>query len=138
MLIYATTAQLTTWLGVASPSNATSLLRSASILVRRATLTAVYDIATGGMPTDADLVAALKDATCSQAATWIALAIDPAQGVAGAGKVVAAKSIGSASVTYATVNAAQAMADASEFLSQEAWLILSDVGLTSGTPAVFG
>ena len=137
MLIYATSAELTTWLGVAAPANATTLLRSASILVHRATLTAIYDVDAAGLPTDADQLAAFRDATCSQVATWIALALDPAKGAAGAAKVVTSKSIGSASITYAVTAAAAAMANAATDLSQEALLILADAGLT-GSPWELG
>lgn len=138
MLIYATSAELATWTGVDAPANATALLRSASILVRRATLTAIYDVDEAtSLPTDTDLVAALRDATCSQVGTWIALAIDPATGAAAAaGKVVSAKSIGSGSVTYAVTNTAQALADAATSLSGEALMILADAGLT-GSPWEF-
>jgi len=134
MLIYATSAELTTW-GVTPPANATTLLRSASILVRRATMTAIYDVdAATSLPTDADKVAALRDATCSQVGTWLALAIDPATGgAAGAGKVVSAKSLGSGTITYAVTEVAQALADAATSLCQEALLILADAGLT-GSP----
>jgi len=136
VLIYATSAELTTWLGVAAPANATTLLRSASILVHRATMTAIYDVdAVTSLPTDAALVAALSDATCSQVGTWIALALDPAKGAAD-GKTVSAKSIGSGSVTYAV--SAQARADAATSLSQEAWLILAQAGLASGSPWELG
>ena len=133
MLIYATSDQLATWLGIAAPTNAATLLRSASILVHRATMTAVYDIDVAtSLPTDAALVEALRDATCSQVSTWIALAIDPAKGAAGA-KVVTSKSIGSASITYAVTAAAQAMANATTDLSQEALLILAQAGLLSSS-----
>jgi len=141
VLIYATSAELTTWLGVAAPANAAALLRSASILVHRATMTAVYDVDVAtSLPTDAALVEALRDATCSQVSTWIALAIDPAKGAAGA-KVVTSKSIGSASVSYANAqalanSAVSALADATTSLSQEALLILADAGLT-GSPWEF-
>jgi len=137
MMIYATSAELTTW-GVTPPTNADALLRSASILVHRATMTAVYDVDPAtSLPTDADKVAALRDATCSQVGTWIALAIDPATGgAAAAGKVVSAKSIGSGSITYAVTDAARALADAATSLSSEALLILADAGLT-GSPWEF-
>ena len=139
MLIYATTAELTAWLGTAAPANATTLLRSASILVHRATMTAIYDVNVAtSLPVDAALVAAFSDATCSQVGTWIALALDPAKGAAGAAKVVSAKSIGSGSITYAVTAAAAAMANAATDLSQEAWLILAQAGLASGSPWELG
>ena len=138
MLIYATTAELTTWLGVAAPANAAALLRSASILVHRATMTAIYDVdAITSLPTDADQLAAFRDATCSQAASWIALAIDPAKGAAGV-KSVTSKSIGSASISYANAQAisnaaVSALADAATSLCQEALLILAQAGLLSSS-----
>lgn len=139
MLIYATTAELTTW-GVIPPTNAAALLRSASILVHRATMTAVYDVDTvTSLPTDPALVEALRDATCSQVATWLALAIDPAKGAADGGKTVAAKSLGSGSIQYAVYAAtAQARADAATSLCQEALLILAQAGLVSGSPWELG
>jgi len=137
VLIYATSAELTTW-GVTPPTNVTALLRSASVLVHRATMTAVYDVdVVTSLPTDADKVAALSDATCSQVGTWIALAIDPAKGAAGV-KVVTSKSIGSASVSYANAQASSdaavsALADAATSLCQEALLILAQAGLLSSS-----
>ena len=136
MLTYATPEQLASWTGVAPPPGAANLLRSASILVHRAVLTAVYDIE-DGLPTLPALRDALANATCSQVGTWIALAIDPAK-VGTDGKSVSAKSIGSASVQYAVYAAtAQTLADAATSLSQEALLILAGAGL-AGSPAMFG
>ena len=132
MLIYATSAELTTW-GVAPPTNATTLLRSASILVHRATMTAVYDIDDTGMPTDPALVEALSDATCSQVGTWVALSIDPAKGAADPKKAVVLKRIGSATIQYDPA-AAQALAAAATWPSQEALLILAQAGLLSTSP----
>lgn len=120
---YATPAQLAAWTGTAVPANAEPLLRSASILVRRATLTAVYTT---------DPVEALADATCAQVAVWSALGIDPAKGSADGGKTVSAKSIGSGSIQYAVYAAtAQARADAATSLCQESLLILAAAGLIS-------
>lgn len=142
MLIYATSAELTTW-GVTPPTNVTALLRSASILVHRATMTAIYDVdAITSMPTDADQLAAFRDATCSQVSTWIALAIDPTKGAAGV-KVVTSKSLGSGSISYANAQAisnaaVSAIADAATSLSQETLLILAQAGLTSQSPVVYG
>ena len=140
MLIYATSAQLAAWTGVAAPANATTLLRSASILVHRATMTAIYDVdVVTSLPVDTALVAALSDATCSQVGTWIALAINPAKGAADGGTAVAQKSIGSGSIQYAVYAATtQARADAATDLSQEALLILAQAGLASGSPWELG
>lgn len=139
MLVYATPAQLAAWTGTAESTTTVPLLRSASILVGRATLTATYDVDDAGLPTDAKMLAALVDATCSQVGTWLALAIDPAKGAADPGKTVASKKIGSGQIDYAVYAAsAQARADAATSLSQEALLILSDAGLIPGTVVTFG
>lgn len=123
MLPYATLTQLDAWMSDTSPVNAESLLRSASILVRRATLTAVYTTA----PTEA-----LADATCAQVAAWSALGIDPAKGAADSGKAIAQKSIGSGSIQYAVyAKTAEARADAATSLCQESLLILAAAGLIS-------
>lgn len=138
MNTYATPDDLTPdWLD-AAPANAARLLRSAAVLVRRATLTAVYDVDATGTATSSAVRDALRDATCSQVATWVALTIDPAKGAADAGKTVAAKSIGSASVQYSTyASTVAARARAATHLSDEALLILADAGLTGG-PGVRG
>lgn len=74
MITYATTDQLGAWITDGSLDNADALLRSATILVARACERDLYtDSPTG---TDAQ---ALADATCAQAATWIALGVDPAK-----------------------------------------------------------
>lgn len=117
---YATSAQLATWTATA-PVNAETLLRSASVLVRRAIMTAIYTT----VPAEA-----LADATCAQVAAWSALGIDPAKGSADSGKVVSAKSLGSGSVQYAVYAAtAQARAEAATSLCQESLLILAAAGL---------
>jgi hypothetical protein len=128
MLTYATTAQLAVWTGAAAPTNAAALLRSASLLVRRATLTAIYDVDAQGMPTAPDVAAAFRDATCTQAATWASLGIDPAKGAADTLPV--SKSLGSASITYATHGVTTGRADAAVQLAQEARLILAEAGLS--------
>lgn len=137
MTTYATPADLAAdpWGITPTPSNAGRLLHFASTLVRRATLTATYDVDTAGTPTDAAVLAAFRDATCSQVATWLALTIDPAKGDADAGGAVASKSIGSASVQYAVyASTAEARARAATQLSQDAALILADAGLLGARP----
>jgi hypothetical protein len=138
VLVYATPTELTAWPVTPTPPNAAALLRSASILVRRATLTAYYaaDAATGA-PTNPAVVAAFRDATCAQAAMWAAAKIDPIGGEAG-DRVASARTIGSASVTYGDAAAtAKARAVAAAQLCQEARLILADAGLTGGQPWTF-
>ncbi len=130
ILVYATEADLATWTGAATPSNASALLRSASLLVRQATGSATYDYDDDGAPTDADVIDAMRDATCAQAAALAANGIDPAAGVAGASGAVQASSIGSASVTYAVSSDAAGRRQALlTTLTTEAEMILRDAGL---------
>lgn len=142
MITYAVPADL-----AASPWNLTTvpeadaerLIGYASRLIRRATVTALYTADTAGLPTDVALREAMRDATCSQVVTWVALAIDPAKGAADGGKVIAAKSLGSASVQYSVyASTVEARARAASRLSQDAALILTDAGLTGTSPAVYG
>ncbi|GII98384.1 hypothetical protein CLV28_0707 [Sediminihabitans luteus] len=132
-LTYATPADLATWTGSTTPENATELLRSASGLVTAATRTAVYDVDPDGQPTAPDVVAAFRDATCAQAATWAALGIDPATlGLTptGSGGPVASMSRGSASITYAGAEAAAATrASITTQLTPEARTILASANL---------
>lgn len=74
-MAYATTGELTAWLpdGLTVPADATRLLASASRAVDRMlmVLGAVYDVDTDNLPTDADVIVALRNATCAQASWWI-------------------------------------------------------------------
>lgn len=141
-LVYATADQLEAWLQDDVPDNADTLLRSASGLVRRATASDYYDVDGAGKPSDATILQAFTDATCAQAACWIALGIDPVGGSAGAlgvtGAVVSSKLL-SGSVQYdttplnnqAVINAKQQAAtelcDAAIEILQEADLLRSGV-----------
>lgn len=74
-LVYATLADLTGYVpaGTTVPSDpeATRLLTSASAVIRRATLTAVYEADTSGYPTDTAIRDAFRRATCAQALWWL-------------------------------------------------------------------
>ena len=105
MLIYATSDAYEAWKQDDAPDNIDLLLRSASLLVRRATAGDYYDAdVTTGMPTNTTLLQAFSDATCAQVAAWVALGIDPAAGAGGAVPlaVVQSTSLLSGSVTYNT------------------------------------
>lgn len=72
-MAYATEAELTAYpVTVPAGASAALLLTRASRDVDRALLTAVYDVDDNGDPTDADVIAALRDATCEQVAGMIA------------------------------------------------------------------
>lgn len=134
-LIYATSSDLATWTGTTAPANATQLLRSASLLVRDATAAAYYTVDTAGLPTDAVLLQAFKDATCAQAAAWAALGIDPSIGGVLTNSVKTSKGIGSASIGYGDSTAATvARANALAGLVPEARRILNAAGLVLTAP----
>ncbi|WP_306358693.1 MULTISPECIES: hypothetical protein [unclassified Nocardia] len=135
MLIYAVPGDLVpVWLPEV-PATADRLLRHASLLVRRATRLAIYDADTAGMPTDAAVRAAFRDAVCAQATAWSLAGIDPAAGSAGLPKLVAAQSTPEGgSVTYAVAAAADRQTRDLEMLGEEAELILAAEGLVVAAP----
>lgn len=143
MLVYATAEDLTDGQWVADvPAGAAALLRFASALVRRATMTAVYRTDATGRPTDDAVADAFRDATCAQVAAWVASDVNPVAGAAPAMKApVQSKKLATGAVTYdtsaaASVTALTARARAATSLGQEALLILSDAGLVGNRPAV--
>jgi hypothetical protein len=135
--IYATTEDLTTYLGAGGtvPANATSLLRSASLLISSETRTAVYPTDSGGYALDTTVRAAFRDAACAQVMFWDAMKIDPTLGAAGVAPIAASKSIRGASIQYSTyVSTAQARANAAGVLGPDAWYALDEVGLLNQPP----
>jgi hypothetical protein len=64
--VYATSADYTAWTGQTAPAGIERLLARASEDVDDALLTAVYSTDADGMPTEADVIAALRDAACAQ------------------------------------------------------------------------
>jgi hypothetical protein len=144
---YATRDDLEAWTQTDVPDNVDQLLRRASSIITRAIQGAIYvtnDLT--GLPTDAAVIAALRDATCAQAAIWTATGIDPAAGAAGAvgtsGAVVRSRLL-SGEVQYdtaaqtgaATVAARQATATD---LCVESAEILYNAGLLGGFTTVYG
>lgn len=131
MLVYATPSELSTWMGIPAPDNATKLLRVASTRVAHATQADIYDIAPNGLPKDSDLAEALRDAACAQAERWAGLDVDPVAGAGGLAKQVVSSSIDGAS--YSTNGAAldAAKAEAAEGLCADALTILRNAGLAS-------
>lgn len=134
MLVYATSTQFDGWLDGPLPVNATTLLRSASLLVRDATVASIYTVDTEGYPTDTTVRQAFTDATCAQAAMWSVAGIDPAGGGVASTAPVRSKKLGSGSVEYDTsvggsVAAYNARQSAARELCTEAWMILKQAGL---------
>ena len=139
---YAVPTDLTVapWSLTLTDTAATRLLYYASILIRRATKTAIYtaDPLTG-LPTDDTLLAAFKDATCAQVDACSQLDIDPAAGAGKAATVVTQKSHGGASIQYAAyASTVEARAQAAKHISPNALEILRDGGLVGGSPLVSG
>ena len=135
VLVYATGPDLAAWTGVAAPANATQLLRSASMLVRSSTIAAVYGVDDTGLPSDAKIVGAFKDATCAQVASWVVAGVDPSGAGVSTAAPVRGKRIGSGSVEYDTavsgsVTAFQAKRAAAVTLCPEAYMILQQAGVT--------
>lgn len=107
MLVYATSDDLAAWTGEAAPTNATQLLRTASLAIREVTKTAFYATDDTGLPTDPNVAQAFNDACCAHAAALAAFDYDPTTGgVYEAGLVESSVKIGSASVTAADGDAA--------------------------------
>ncbi|NKZ86549.1 hypothetical protein GS982_31795 [Rhodococcus hoagii] len=113
MLAYAVPADLVPlWLDD-EPKGAHRLIRAASALVREATLLARYDAdPVTELPTAPKVVAAFRDATCSQVAMWANAKIDPDAGAAGQEPIVASQTVPGGSVTYATGQSQQQAAAA--------------------------
>lgn len=69
---YATGEQYQEWNGgTAGPDDIEQRLARASAQIRRATLTAVYDVTPAGLPSDPDMAAVFVEAACEQAAYWL-------------------------------------------------------------------
>jgi len=68
---YATVADLHNWLDADEPVDSLRLIRHAQRLVDSAITSAMYKQDANGNPTDAGVLAALRDATCAQVEDWI-------------------------------------------------------------------
>lgn len=124
MNTYAAPSDLQAWLGLSQPpTNATSLLRTASAMVALACNRDIYT----DVPTTTD-VAVLNDATCAQAAAWVALGIDPEAAGLDTAPVKNTK-IGTADVSYDTTGQAAQRETAATQLAPEARAILISAGL---------
>lgn len=68
---YATLSDLANHLGEEPPTNAGTLLKRATRRIDSVLIGSVYDVDDDGDPTDADVIAALRDAVCEQVGWWI-------------------------------------------------------------------
>jgi hypothetical protein len=137
VLVYASTTDLTSWTTLPAPADAAALLRSASLLVRSSTMSAIYTTDDTGAPTDAKVLQAFKDATCAQAAYWSAANIDPSSGGISTTAPVRSKRLGSGAIEYdtsvnASVTAFQAKQAATVTLCPEALMLLHQAAVVPG------
>jgi hypothetical protein len=127
--VYATAADLTAWLSagtvVPEPDR---LLARASTKVEALLLTAVYDVDSGGAPTDPDVAQALNDATCAQVEWWLLTGDE-----AGAGSQYQSVSIGKISLSRG-YSAAGSATGQSQTVAPRAVELLQLAGLISQSP----
>lgn len=131
MQILATPTDLQTYTGATPPTNATVLLREASLLVLGACQADVYCHDENGLPTLARLLTAMTDATCAQAEAWDAAGINPVAGRGSQATQVTSSSIDGASLSFDTQLTASDRAAAVDSLCPSALRILRMEGLAS-------
>ena len=69
---YATSADLTSWLGEQAPVDADRLLARATLDIDYALIGVLYDVDVAGMPTEPiTVIPALRDACCAQVEWWL-------------------------------------------------------------------
>ena len=114
------------------PANAAALIRRASGMVQHAVRAARFHVGANGLPTDDDVLDALRDATCAQVAFWESSGVDPTK--ADTDARVTATSLDGASLSYDTATAAQAAKQSTDTLCGESVMILHNAGLIGGHP----
>lgn len=137
MLVFAQPDDVVAWAGYTFDEdvNLQPLIRRASSMVQRAVRSARFEVTPAGMPEDPDVMDALRDAVCEQVTVWVENDINPTV-IQGASSAVTSSSIGDASVSYSSVDAAQVKDQASNQLCDAALDILSNAGLIGGWPWV--
>lgn len=140
MLVYATTEDFGQWIAGDVPANAVALLRSASMIITDELSNTYYATDDTGLPTDTATLQAFRDATCAQAASWIALKIDPlAGGVVTSSGIATSKALDGASITYSDSAAASAARSAAtNALCPQAVTILRQAGLLNTRVWTYG
>lgn len=134
MILYASEAQLTAWMGVEPEVVVTPYLRKASGLVHTACINDLYDVDATGKPSDPDLAEAMQEAVCEQCELWIENGVNPVAGVGGVEAAVVKSSIDGASIELdpGALAASVAANAASVYrLSESAFAILRAAGLAS-------
>ena len=137
MLVFARPDDVVSWAGYAFDKDVKlePLIRRASSMVQRAVRSARFEVNPAGMPEDPVIVDALRDAVCEQVTVWVENDISPTV-IASASGGVTSSSIGDASVSYSSVDAAQVKDQAANELCDAALDILANAGLIGGWPWV--
>lgn len=126
-MAYATTGELTAYLG-STPPGAARLLDRASRAVDEALLTAVYDVDNTGVATDVTIATAIKNATLEQVAAGL-----DAGDTTGVGVTRGSFTLGRLSVQAPTAGTAGSARTVGS-LWASAWQILHLEGLTNNQP----
>ena len=124
--IYATTTDYADYLLDAPPAGARRSLAAASRRIDELILTACYDVDDDGLPTDADISAALTLATCAQAAHMREIGDPYGTGASQYAEVQIA--------TVRLVRTNQPPAGMPSRYSAEAFAVLQQAGLTGAAP----
>ena len=137
MLVFAQPDDVVKWAGYEFDDdvNLQPLIRRASSMVQRAVRSARFEVTPAGMPEDPDVLDALRDAVCEQVTVWAENDINPTV-IESASGGVTSSSIGDASVSYSTAEAASAKDQAANQLCDAALDILANAGLIGGWPWV--
>lgn len=131
-MAYATTSDLADLIGEAAvPANAGLLLTRASREIDQALLCAVYATDDNGNPTDADLIAAFRDATCEVVCYWLAQGLTDGYPT-GYQQV----SIGSLSLSRGQ-GSSGAAAGTQTSMGPQAWAILQRAQITGYEPLAY-
>ncbi|MDK8469826.1 hypothetical protein [Corynebacterium accolens] len=137
MLIFAQPDDVVTWAGYTFDKevNMPPLIRRASSMVQHAVRSARFEVTPAGMPEDPEVMDALRDAVCEQVTVWVENDITPTS-IQAAGESITSSSIGDASVSYSSVDAAKVKDHAANQLCDASMEILSNAGLVGGWPWV--
>lgn len=137
MLVFAQPDDVVKWAGYEFDDDVKlePLIRRASSMVQRAVRAARFEVTPAGMPEDPDVMDALRGAVCEQVTVWAENDINPTVIETSSGGVTSS-SIGDASVSYSTVEAASVKDQAANELCDAAQDILFNAGLIGGWPWV--
>lgn len=138
--VLCTAADVAAYTGVAAPTNAAELIRSATRLILRETRQAYYSVdPTTGLATDAQIQGALHDACVIQVVVWAQIGYDPLTGGVQQPAVESSTKMLASSITFADAAlSAQARADALNHLVPEAESLLELQNLLIPNPWTFG